>query len=135
MKVQQPIEGVIGAVPKHMRTAEEDALLEQAAVEDWIGALLAGETPPPAPIQGEWSTVQEVAARHRCATKTIRKAIHSGQLVAVNHAAKGSDPRQSRYRIHRDAETAWIKSKGEQKRETVKRKAQVRSTFKDLIQS
>lgn len=133
VKLKQPQEGVMGAVPEHLQSSEERYWLEQAAIDDWIAKLEAGEMPPSTPITGEWSTVQEVATRHRCSVKTIRARIHDGTLKAVNHAPKGSAPRQARWRIHRDVEEAWIRAKGENRRATTARKAQTRRTFKDLI--
>jgi excisionase family DNA binding protein len=112
-----------------MQTAEERYWLEQAEVDEWILALEAGEPPPSVPISGEWSTVKEVAARHRLHPKTIRKAIHEKRLKATAHGSG----QQARYRIHRDAETAWIEGKGERKRATAARKAKVGTTFKDLV--
>ncbi len=142
MKVRPPLHkvdlrprGIVaGAVPKSQQTDEERAMLEQAAVEDWIAALEAGEQPQEAPeVIGEWSTVQEVARRHKCAPKTIRARIADGSLKAVQHGPKGAGAKQLRYRIHRDDEAAWVAAKGEQKRSVAARKAAATDTFKAMI--
>lgn len=57
-----------------------------------------------APALREWSTVAEVAARHKLAPKTIRGYIRTGEL-----AAHGGPPQP--YRVHRDDERAWDESR------------------------
>jgi excisionase family DNA binding protein len=120
-----------------MRTAEEEALLEEGRIDQWIAGIEAGDDLSPSPpISGEWATVQEVAARHRVTAKTIRKHIHDGRLKAVDHAPANADPRHRRYRIHRDDETAWIAAKGEKMRQQAvhaKPKTASGRSFKDLI--
>ena len=126
----------MGAVPEHLRSADERYWLEQAKIDEWIASLEAGETPRSRPITGEWSTVQEIAARHRCSPKTIRKRIHDGSLKA--EALNPSAPaRQRRWRVHRKAEEAWIKQKGQRVRETAARRApktKSGKSFKELVQ-
>ena len=118
-------------MPEHLRSAEESYWLEQAEIDEWIAKVEAGERPPSVPITGEWSTVKEVAVRHRCSAKTIRARIHDGSLKAVDHSPAGSGVRQRRYRIHRDAEVAWLEAKGQRRRGTAKAKAA--NTFKALV--
>ena len=113
MKVKPPKEGSFGDVPEHLRDSEESYWLEQAAIDDWIAKVEAGEPPPSVPITGEWSTVREVAARHRVKPKTIRARIHDGSLTAIDESPAGTATRQRRYRIHRDAEIKLSKQRGE----------------------
>jgi hypothetical protein len=134
MKLKPPLEFASTDVPEHRRSAEEDTMLEEARIDRWIAAMEAGEPAPSVPITGEWSTVQEVAARHRCSAKTIRARIHDGSLKAVDQAPKGAGARQARYRIHREAEEVWIRSKGEKGRATAARRAKAGSTFRELVQ-
>jgi hypothetical protein len=54
----------------------------------------------------------EVAARHRLSEKTIRKRIYDDSLRAVDQSPPGAPARQRHYRIHREAEEAWIAAKG-----------------------
>jgi hypothetical protein len=131
VKIKPPLEGSIGKVPEHLRSPEESYWLEQAEIDAWIEKVEAGDRPASVPITGEWSTVQEVAARHRCSTKTIRARIHDGSLKAVDHSPAGSGSRQARYRIHRDAEVAWLEAKGERRRAAAKAKAG--NTFRELV--
>jgi hypothetical protein len=81
----------------------------------------------------EWSTVQEVAARHSCSPKTIRKRIYDGSLKAVDISPAGSDVRQRRYRIHRDAEKAWMDAKGQKSRQTARKASPTGRSFRDLV--
>jgi hypothetical protein len=117
-----------------MRDHEEDFWHEQVEIDAWLSKIEAGETVDHVPIKGDWSTVSEVATRHRCSPKTIRARIYDGSLKAVDHSPNGSNPRQRRYRIHRDAEEAWLRAKGEANRQMTTRKAAARSTFKDMIE-
>jgi hypothetical protein len=133
VKIKPPLEGSIGKVPEHLRSAEESYWLEQAEIDEWIAKVEAGERPPSVPITGEWSTVKEVAARHRCSAKTVRARIHDGSLKAVDHAPAGSGSRQARYRIQRDAEIAWLEAKGERRRSATAAKAKAQTTFKELV--
>jgi hypothetical protein len=80
----------------------------------------------------EWSSVQQVAARHGVSAKTIRKRIYDGSLKAVDVAAS-SDPRQRRYRIHRDAEAAWVAAKAETTPAARRRRKTAARRFRDLI--
>jgi hypothetical protein len=110
MRLEPPFHGAIdeGDLPDEMRTPEELYWLEQAILE----RQERGELPASKPIEGEWSTVQEVAARHRLQPKTIRKYIHGGALKAID-ISSSQDPRHRRYRIHRTDEEAWIAAKGQ----------------------
>jgi excisionase family DNA binding protein len=52
-----------------------------------------------------WSTVAQVAERHRLSAKTVRAAVARGDLEA--HRSGGRAP----FRIHRDAEAAWVSAR------------------------
>lgn len=85
---------------------------------------------PAAAALPEWSTVAEVAARHRCAPKTIRAEIRAGRL-----AFRDGPPRP--YKIHRDAEREWIEQRQTGQRKTAAKtktpkRGERRSTFSDL---
>jgi hypothetical protein len=131
----RPQEGAFGDVPEHLRSADEQFWLEQAAIDGLIANAEAGEPPPSMPITGEWSTVAEVATRHRVKPKTIRARIHDGSLTAVDESPDGTPPRQRRYRIHRDAELAWIEAKGQRTRRAERAKAAAPGgrSFKELV--
>jgi hypothetical protein len=131
MKIEKPQEGRIGDVADWAQTLEEQALLEEAKIDAW---LAEGAEMPPVELANEWSTVQEVARRHRCSDKTIRKRIHEGSLKAIAHP-DNAPARQQRYRVHRTAEEAWIAAK-QQRTRVVGAKAkqtQARRTFKSRI--
>ena len=90
-----------------------------------VAALVAA-----APALPEWSTVAQVAARHHLSPKTIRKAIGDGQLDA-----RGS--KHQPYRIHRDAEYAWVEArragpKAAAKTGRGRRTPSAGSTFRDM---
>jgi transposase-like protein len=85
---------------------------EEIREDEWQKALDGGEEPQSLNIQREWSTVKEVAQRHGCSEKTIRKHRRDGALKA--HAINpDAPPRSRRYRVHRDDELAWAKAKAD----------------------
>jgi hypothetical protein len=74
--------------------------------------LESGGMDSPAVVQTdrEWSTMSEVAKRHHCSPKTIRKARLEGRLKA--HCLNPDAPElQRRYRVHREDERAWLEGK------------------------
>jgi hypothetical protein len=72
--------------------------------------LEIGETPAAVQLDREWSTMAEVAQRHGCSAKTIRRLRLDGVLKA--HCLNPDAPElQRRYRVHRDDERAWIEGK------------------------
>jgi hypothetical protein len=78
--------------------------------DEWMRDLEIGETRPAVRLDREWSTMAEVAQRHRCSAKTIRKNRQDGTLKArcLNPDAP---EKQRRYRVHRDDELAWSECK------------------------
>lgn len=98
------------SVPSWALNIDQDQLDELGREDRWLREIEAGETPPAIPIDRDWSTVKQVAERHGCSEKTIRRARSEGTLKAraINPDAP---PRQRRYRIHRDDELAWVEAK------------------------
>lgn len=105
---------------------------EQARIDAWIAdgeAEERGEVQAK-PLEAEWSTVKEVAARHRKSEKTIRRYIAEGLLKA--HGDKHHP-----YRVHRDDEVAWINSARGRHIATRQRRAvkgkQPTTTFREMM--
>jgi hypothetical protein len=81
---------------------------EEVAEDRWMRELeLGGEIPAAVQLDREWSTMEEVAQRHRCSAKTIRKHRLEGSLKA-NCINPDAPEKQRRYRVHRDDELAWV---------------------------
>jgi hypothetical protein len=105
---------------------------EQARIDEWIadGELAGRREQPSLPISGEWSTVREVAARHRKSEKTIRRYIAEGRLKAVGD-------KHHPYRIHKDHEIAWIKAQRGRTIDSKQKRAvagkQPGTTFRGLV--
>jgi hypothetical protein len=121
---------------------ELDALLEDSRIEDWkeagapdpMAMWLDAQGPDAAPAadpsRAEWSTVGEVAARHRLSAKTVRRDIGAGRLQAHDGPPKP-------YRIKREDEDLWAEARrtpGARPRtpkSTPKRKPT--TTFRDMV--
>jgi hypothetical protein len=98
-------------VPDWASGVDREREREEVREDEAQRALDAGEDPEPAvAIKREWSTVKEVAQRHGCSEKTIRKHRREGNLKA-RALNPDAPPRQRRYRIHRDDELAWVEAR------------------------